>query len=195
MLLGGLWHGAGWTFVIWGGLHGVYLVINHAWHGLREHLGYPAGNISRTGRITGMMITFPAIVLAWVFFRAPNFHTAMSMINSMIGFNGIMLPGRSLFNGNQIEAMARLGIHFGPVPLFYGYESIWTWIAVLWAMAWLAPNSQQILLTSQPTLEQADTRRRLRWYPNKIWLSIIAVFLLYSIIKMEKVSEFLYFQF
>ena len=40
MLLGGLWHGAGWTFVIWGGLHGIFLVINHAWHGLRRALGH-----------------------------------------------------------------------------------------------------------------------------------------------------------
>ena len=40
MLLGGLWHGAGWTFVIWGGLHGLYLVVNHAWHALRRALGH-----------------------------------------------------------------------------------------------------------------------------------------------------------
>jgi len=40
MLLGGLWHGAGWTFIIWGGLHGIYLAINHVWHGLRRHLGH-----------------------------------------------------------------------------------------------------------------------------------------------------------
>lgn len=195
MLLGGLWHGAGWTFVIWGGLHGMYLVMNHAWHGLREHLGYPVGKNSLTGRIAGMMITFPAVVLAWVFFRAPDLHAAMSMINSMIGLNGITLPGRSLFNVNKVDAMAKLGIHFGPAPLFYGYEAIWKWIAALWAMAWLAPNTQQIFSTSRPTLEQITTGGWLRWYPNKIWLSIIVVILLYSIFGMEKVSEFLYFQF
>lgn len=173
----------------------MYLVMNHAWHGLREHLGYPVGKNSLTGRIAGMMITFPAVVLAWVFFRAPDLHAAMSMINSMIGLNGITLPGRSLFNVNKVDAMAKLGIHFGPAPLFYGYEAIWKWIAALWAMAWLAPNTQQIFSTSRPTLEQITTGGWLRWYPNKIWLSIIVVILLYSIFGMEKVSEFLYFQF
>lgn len=55
MLLGGLWHGAGWTFVLWGGLHGLYLVINHAWHGLRETLGFPSGSPTRMGRLAGIM--------------------------------------------------------------------------------------------------------------------------------------------
>lgn len=43
MLLGGLWHGAGWTFVVWGGLHGLYLVINHAWSGVKQRFGLPTG--------------------------------------------------------------------------------------------------------------------------------------------------------
>ena len=50
MLLGGLWHGAGWNFVIWGGLHGIYLVINHGWHRLREALGHDLTKSSRWGR-------------------------------------------------------------------------------------------------------------------------------------------------
>jgi D-alanyl-lipoteichoic acid acyltransferase DltB (MBOAT superfamily) len=195
MLLGGLWHGAGWTFVIWGGLHGMYLVINHSWHGLRERLGFPAGKISRTGHIVGMMITFPAVVLAWVFFRASNLHAALHIVSSMIGLNGIMLPGRLLFSGHQVEVMAKLGIHFGSAPLLYGHEAIWKWIAALSAIAWFTPNSQQILSNYQPTLDQVTSKGWLRWQPNMVWLGIIIAILLYSIIGMEKVSEFLYFQF
>ena len=55
MLLGGLWHGAGWTFVVWGGLHGIYLVINHVWHALRRRLGHDlaALDLARPGRRRG----------------------------------------------------------------------------------------------------------------------------------------------
>src|SRR5438034_3751465 len=68
MLLGGLWHGAGWTFVIWGGLHGLYLVINHAW----QHLTRRFREIhapSRWGRSFAWFTTFVAVLIAWVFFR------------------------------------------------------------------------------------------------------------------------------
>ena len=63
MVLGGLWHGAGWTFILWGTLHGCYLIINHAWHGVRKLWGYPVGSPSRMGTIIGVIVTFPAVVL------------------------------------------------------------------------------------------------------------------------------------
>ena len=195
MLLGGLWHGAGWTFVLWGGLHGTFLIINHAWHGLRGYLGHPAGQPSRLGRIVGRVTTFAAVVIAWVCFRAPDLHTALDMMGSMVGLNGLTLPGRSLLNGQLIELMSKLGIHFGPATLFYGQEVIWEWVAVLWVLAWFAPNSQQILAAFQPTLERVTPGMWSCWYPNKVWLIMIVVILLYSITVMERVSEFLYFQF
>lgn len=195
MLLGGLWHGAGWTFVLWGGLHGVYLIVNHAWHGVRASLGFPAGQSSLIGRYTGMTITFLAVVVAWVCFRAPDFHTAQSMVASMMGLNGVVLPGRSLLSPELAGAIESFGIHFGPATLFYGLESIWVWIAVLWAVAWFAPNSQQILAAHHPVLEEVEYKGWLRWQPNKAWLIIVVMILLYSITEMEKVSEFLYFQF
>lgn len=71
MLLGGLWHGAGWTFVIWGGLHGIYLGINHGWHFLQEKLGLSASQSLRS-KIVARSITFLAVLVAWVFFRAPS---------------------------------------------------------------------------------------------------------------------------
>ena len=66
MLLGGLWHGANWTFVAWGGLHGAYLMINHAWQRICPCTG------SRTGKALSVGLTFLATVVAWVFFRADN---------------------------------------------------------------------------------------------------------------------------
>ncbi|MDY6896734.1 MAG: MBOAT family protein, partial [Cyanobacteriota bacterium] len=72
MLLGGLWHGAGWTFVFWGGLHGTYLVINHQYRSLRKRLGHDLRNTNWLDRGFGWLITFVAVVIGWVFFRAES---------------------------------------------------------------------------------------------------------------------------
>lgn len=69
------------------------------------------------------------------------------------------------------------------------------WIAVLWALAWLAPNTQQIMANFKPALENVTPTKWLHWQPNKLWLTSIVVCLLYALTEMEKVSEFLYFQF
>ena len=69
MLLGGLWHGASWNFVAWGGLHGLYLVANHAWRAARPRLG--VARAVPGGWLAGWALTFAAVSLAWVFFRAP----------------------------------------------------------------------------------------------------------------------------
>src|SRR3990167_464275 len=73
MLLGGLWHGAGWTFVIWGGLHGLYLVVNHGWHTVRRKLGQdPDRPLSRPAPLASVLLTFLAVAAAWVVFRADD---------------------------------------------------------------------------------------------------------------------------
>ncbi len=76
MLLGGLWHGAAWSFVAWGGLHGVALAANSAWD--RSRLAMP--------RPLGWLLTMLFVVAGWVLFRAESFATAASMLRSMAGF-------------------------------------------------------------------------------------------------------------
>ena len=84
MVLGGLWHGANWTFVIWGGLHGLYLGINHGYRALcgpwlarvEHHLAY---------QMLAWALTFCAVVVAWVLFRAPDFATAATILHGMAG--------------------------------------------------------------------------------------------------------------
>jgi len=94
MLLGGLWHGAAWTFVAWGALHGAYLCINHAWEksvGKRVHLS----------PVSAMALTFGATSLAWVFFRATDFHSAFALFASLMGLNsgtGSVLPSSAVFS-------------------------------------------------------------------------------------------------
>ena len=77
MLLGGLWHGANWTFVIWGGIHGAGLAIERLLMGAREVVGSSANFIARWGR---RVIIFNLVCLAWIFFRVPSFSGAWEQL-------------------------------------------------------------------------------------------------------------------
>ncbi len=79
MLLGGLWHGAAWNFVLWGGLHAMYLLVHR-----RFPWQLPA--------LAGRTLTLFAVVIAWVPFRATDWHATVTMLRGMAGFNGIALP-------------------------------------------------------------------------------------------------------
>ena len=77
MLLGGLWHGAAWTFMVWGGLHGTYLILER----VQKH--YLPFKITKWNGIVLAFITFTCVNITWVFFRARSFDTAWNMIKSM----------------------------------------------------------------------------------------------------------------
>jgi D-alanyl-lipoteichoic acid acyltransferase DltB (MBOAT superfamily) len=78
-LLGGIWHGAGWTFVFWGLLHGVALMIHRAWQKLGKRLPI----------LLAWFLTFNFINIAWVFFRANAFEDALKVLKGMFGFSGV----------------------------------------------------------------------------------------------------------
>lgn len=86
MVLGGLWHGASWSFVLWGTLHGGYLMINHAFRAMTQRLGWQSAlDASPAFRALSWAITFLAVVIAWVFFRAETLPGAVRMLASMAG--------------------------------------------------------------------------------------------------------------
>src|SRR6202158_4517034 len=80
MLLGGLWHGGAWTFVIWGALHGIYLCINHAWNNYGPAV---APGLARLANIAAFALTFLSVVVAWVLFRADSMATAIYVLSKM----------------------------------------------------------------------------------------------------------------
>ena len=81
MLLGGLWHGANWTFVVWGGLHGLFIIINHL---VRK--AFPG----RTFTSVGFVLTFLCVAVAWVFFRADSVERAFEILAAMAGAGGLI---------------------------------------------------------------------------------------------------------
>ena len=172
MLLGGLWHGANWTFLVWGGLHGIYLIINHLWHWLQYRLGYDQAKSSIIGNLMGCFITFIAVVLAWVIFRAETLGAGISIIESMLGLNGYGFSGRF-----QLSMIAKLLI-----------------------IAWALPNTQQVMAKYEPALSVYDRVKPsilpwLEWRPNLVWMLFVLLLASQSLMKGDEVSEFLYFQF
>ena len=207
MLLGGLWHGAGWTFVVWGGLHGLYLSVNHAWSHLVNRLWPKPWLPNWLGKLFAWLATFVAVVIGWVFFRASSFNAALEMLQGMAGLNGIAVPNAIAARlGGLWQILADLGFtsYLGGGSQFI---FTWLWIALLLAIVVAMPNTQQIMNRFEPAmhLHHADERNEIRlmpplqsslsWRPNISWAVAIGVIAALGVFAMSRISEFLYFQF
>jgi D-alanyl-lipoteichoic acid acyltransferase DltB (MBOAT superfamily) len=179
MLLGGLWHGAGWTFVAWGALHGFYLVVNHAWHAVRRSLGHNLEKTTLAGRTLSRIVTLTAVIFAWVLFRAESFGGAMSIISGMVGLNGFALPSQVLsflpFMRDIVENVSKL-------PLLGGGT-----ITGLLEMLGLFSISAAII--AMPAMHELSQRVKLAA------LLVTFYFTLQAVLFTRIPSEFLYFQF
>lgn len=201
MLLGGLWHGASWTFVLWGGLHGLFLVINHGWIKLRKLCGYQ----QRTfwlGRLFSGSLTFIAVVMAWVFFRADSVPAALRIIGPMLGQNGFALPEKFLLKFGILAAQfQQTGVEFRDLRYFEGSNEV-VHIAIALLIVWLAPNVQQIMNRFEPYLnimagggKLPDPPQWLKWQPSLAWAVVFVICALACVLLMSRASEFIYFQF
>jgi D-alanyl-lipoteichoic acid acyltransferase DltB (MBOAT superfamily) len=198
MLLGGLWHGAGWTFVAWGALHGAYLVVNHAWMAVRNRLPLPKGTM--IGKVAATALTFLAVVVAWVFFRALSFDEALVILKGMSGGFGVALPqGVASALGPLGSELLRLG-----VGTFLGggqrFVETYLWVIAAASLAFLAPNTQEIASRFEPALDfDGDSTSRsvapLVWQPNTRWAVAIGVLGALCLLSLSRPTEFLYFQF
>lgn len=175
MLLGGIWHGAGWTFVIWGALHGMYNMINHAFRDLKKHFQLKTGAIEAAAassvgiieqhtlravftKAASRILTFAAVVIGWVFFRAESLSDALKVLKGMAGLNGAP---------------------FGKLEYFQGATELFILIGLfIWVN--LFPN----------TIELSN-----RLKPNWKWALFISMLLVSSILFINRQAEFLYFQF
>ncbi|MBC7906360.1 MAG: MBOAT family protein [Rhodospirillaceae bacterium] len=193
MVLGGLWHGAGWQFILWGALHGTYLMINHGW---RRAFGPTLGN-HLTVRLLSWAITFTAVVVAWVPFRAADVATAVEIWRSMIGLNGISVP-------RILAPLANLAPFLRVDPTdFDGFAQVGRlnigFMAAGLMIALLLPNIYQFMIRRSPALwgtsEQRPSESKVTWVPSSVYaLASIALFA-YSLSINEEGSPFLYFQF
>jgi alginate O-acetyltransferase complex protein AlgI len=199
MLLGGLWHGAGWGFIIWGALHGFYLAVNHLFRDATGRSKPASPSIVRS-LICGAL-TFLAVVNAWVFFRATTIEGALTLLGSMSGLSGITVPQfYSEYLGGHGQTLQSFGLSFaGPghvQPRDWALTGLPLVIAA-GALAWLVPNTNQIfrLIEPSPAATMSTYSRLFQWRPSAIWLAAMITIFGTAILFASAISEFLYFQF
>jgi alginate O-acetyltransferase complex protein AlgI len=192
MLLGGIWHGAGWTFVIWGACHGLMIVGNHLWRRSRRHRPLPAA--------LAWPLTTLAVFVAWVPFRAADVPTTGRMLAGLIGLNG-------LSDGQTFDAFPNLALLLGAqMPAI-----AWPWVTVAAALvcglclAATGPTTQALFRNLQPGLTTPGYQTglepappalpRLDWRPTAGAAMALGALFAACLLKLNDVSEFIYFQF
>lgn len=190
MLLGGLWHGAAWAFILWGGLHGVYIVINHLWRRLRI-----PGTESRPYRVAAWALTFVAIVVAWVPFRVNDLGTALAIYHEMTGLNGLNLGfSRYLSVGDWRTLMLNIGFEYHSGAWFL---SVRFWFVTGAVISLFMPNIYQWMRGKSPVigLPARYEGGRLDWSPSPVTALVVGCLGVFAIVYQSRSVEFLYFQF
>ncbi len=204
MLLGGLWHGANWTFVIWGGFHGCLIVINHLWHQLKSRL-FKANfsNTSNQWDFISRFITFISIVLAWVIFKAESINGMKQMFKAMFGMNGVsMLQSLAPYFNSFDKIISSLNIRFDGVFQHFDFDykigSIFIFASLIISL--FAPNTMQFFTTYFEVRDEIkpyyiNNNHTISFSANRRWLLVISLVGVISMLYVSKASEFLYFQF
>jgi D-alanyl-lipoteichoic acid acyltransferase DltB (MBOAT superfamily) len=179
MLIAGIWHGAGATFIIWGGAHGIGLVINHYWQDFRKSLGHSLKNENFFSKVTAHIVTFLTVTVLWVFFRAENLDSALSIFQSLLGMH---TPPDPDFNNIKISE-----------------DRLWFFLLIIW----FAPNTKEIMFEHSDENKKLDAlqqspeskKRWYHWYPNQWWAALTALLFIISILELTNSKGFIYFQF
>src|SRR6266481_6413691 len=164
MLLGGVWHGAGWNFLVWGGLHGIYLCINHLWRAWRADNKHVWAGLVEKGlaaKGSSWAITFFAVLVAWVFFRARTAEGAWQMLGGLFGFQA----GSSAYASPGILRLMDLPILVGEQRLLLIGGGA---VALALAIALRLPNVPQIF-GYREYRRAPEKAGLLRWRPNAAW--------------------------
>lgn len=181
MALSGLWHGAGWTYVLWGVQQGLFHWAYLTWSFARPKLGVAEIATTKTRIAAACFLTYMSWTIGMVLFRADHLPAAMRMYGAMLGVNGFEFTS---------------GIDLGRAV---------RWLAVCFFIVWALPNSQQVLSAVRPVIDWEKVRTQfypvwrplgfLQWKPRAAVAVPVALLAAYAIITMERVQEFLYYQF
>ncbi|MEB3222617.1 MAG: MBOAT family protein [Candidatus Sericytochromatia bacterium] len=175
MLLGGLWHGASWTFVAWGALHGAYLVVNHAWRGWLGDRLPTQGWAGRAYALGAGGLTFLAVVVAWLPFRAPTFEAAGRVAAGLLAWPALPAGG----------PFPHLVGDFAPSP-----GPALAYLVAGLGLVWLAPNTATTF-----GLREGEAAGEGRWRPSLAAAVALAALCCASLAHLHRESPFLYYQF
>lgn len=217
MLLGGAWHGASLNFIIWGALHGFYLVINHGWQLFRRSIGLVGvGRIAKVPvHVLSVAITFIATVVAWVFFRAHDLHSAKLILGSMFGATGFdvsRIIESTTLGSAQIDTLLSKGdalenptmsqmylLLMDTLKMQWGVAGTLAVLISLLAIVWLTPNTQQMFRMYKPSLDGVESGEA-TWKGMKMSWQLglvmgLVLFLALSQLFSAIPSQFMYFNF
>lgn len=162
MFLGGLWHGAGWTFIVWGCIHGLFICVNHLWRKTKVQLP----------KVVSWILTFNAVNVAWVFFRAETFQQAFGILKAMVDFQSFAYPySRALVRWVPSNWLSK---DF----LFTSNDVLWIFLFLIASVAYLS------------TEEWME-----KFKPKGYAAVLFAMIFVYTVSQLNKMSTFLYFQF
>ncbi len=193
MLIGGLWHGAGWTFVFWGSLHGLFLVINHGWRKLPISVSLQG----RAWQIFSFALTFNCVMFAFVFFRATSFDSALLLIRSMLS----RIPGSV-----DADYLQKVDLSLSSDVLHLLTNAIGTnafaiaFTIFAFAIATMLPNSLAFVGREKWGFENLYSNSdkvgvKLNWQNSSAWAVVFGALLFAVVLSLSTVSPFLYFQF
>jgi D-alanyl-lipoteichoic acid acyltransferase DltB (MBOAT superfamily) len=165
-VIGGLWHGAGWTFLFWGALHGMALSIHRFWSGFGIRLP----------RYIAWFITFNFINIGWVFFRAHSWSDALKVLKGMF-LGDLILPEHLMVRWGFLQ---NYGVHFGEKLVHLGgFSTPYAWLILAF-----------IIIIQRNSLQLASN-----FTASYRTLSVTAFLACYAILNMSKATDFLYFNF
>ncbi len=165
-LIGGLWHGAAWTFVFWGFLHGLALVLHRMWQKTRIKMN----------KVLAWFLCFNFVNFAWVFFRARSWEDAIKVLHGMLGFNGLVLPD---WLAAHLGMLVSWGVSFQKLAVA-DLPRVLIILIICLLITLLTRNSMEI---------------EARFRPNLLSTVVIGAMAITAILSLTRVSEFLYFNF
>ena len=183
----GLWHGAGWQFILFGLIHGLYIVIHNFWLKIKIFIFKKKYKSNLLTDLIGQLITFISVIFSFVFFRSSSLDTAINYVNSMLNFNSIDFS--DIFEITTFGTMPFTGIYLLVFSLF---------------IVFLLPNVHQFIIKYSNTFKKSYNEtsiecklsfKNIIWKPSLLWSIFIAIILTLSIMSVSGTNEFLYFEF
>ncbi len=191
MALGGLWHGAGITFIVWGCIHGLALIINHTWRNLLSKLKLSNISTSFIYKRVAQILTFICVVYAWVFFRADNMQSALLIVKAMSNIQNVLLPEKYYTFFQTIGLSSEwLPGEIGIMPYFKGLRECFI-LMCGFILVWTMPNTQSIFMRKNSIRKST----LIIWTPTVLWSAFLAMMTICVMLTINKMSTFLYYQF
>ena len=178
MIIGGIWHGAGWTFLVWGSLHGAALALNHWWRAIQTIKSTPGQTPGILKLWTSRVLTFAVVILGWVFFRSETLGAATHLLGSMFG------TAQSPPLGTDTLLKSKM----------------WIWFSLLLFWVWFLPNVAEITFKQLPYHEitinrQSEKTWWLTFEYQPRWAVFTGLIIALAVLSMSRASEFLYYNF